>query len=193
MSNRKKRRGFVECGYVWDHPAASAPGMAIRRKCALDHNHRRKHEDIDGYEAPFKGPRGEVESQCGYVWQERGLLRQGVVDWTLRKCVLDYGHPDSVLHRDQFGVSLPAPKPHVAPPGAAVDLINHPPHYTRHPSGVECITATEHMNFCLGNAVKYIWRAGAKSGATALDDLKKASWYVDREIERLQKLSEKKS
>lgn len=36
------------------------------------------------------------------------------------------------------------------------DNINHPPHYTNHPSGIECIQITEHMGFCLGNAVKYI-------------------------------------
>src|SRR5581483_2936486 len=39
------------------------------------------------------------------------------------------------------------------------DMVNHPPHYTSHPSGVECIQVTEHMNFCLGNAIKYLWRA----------------------------------
>lgn len=62
------------------------------------------------------------------------------------------------------------------------DMVNHPPHYTSHPSGVECIQITEHMNFCLGNAVKYIWRAGLKgSGA---DDLRKAAWYIEREIAR---------
>lgn len=64
------------------------------------------------------------------------------------------------------------------------DVVNHPPHYTQHPSGVECITVTEHMNFCLGNAVKYIWRHSLKGG---LEDLKKARWYVDREIQRLEK------
>lgn len=62
------------------------------------------------------------------------------------------------------------------------DLVNHPPHYTAHPSGVECIQVTEHMNFCLGNAVKYIWRADLKNDA--IEDLKKAVWYVNREIER---------
>ena len=62
------------------------------------------------------------------------------------------------------------------------DLVNHPPHYTAHPSGVECIQVTEHMNFCLGNAVKYIWRADLKGDA--IEDLKKAVWYVNREIER---------
>jgi hypothetical protein len=53
------------------------------------------------------------------------------------------------------------------------DPVNHPQHYTEHPSGVECIQVTEHMNFCLGNAVKYIWRAGLK-GDNAVEDLRKA-------------------
>jgi hypothetical protein len=66
------------------------------------------------------------------------------------------------------------------------DLVNHPPHYTAHPSGVECIQVTEHMNFCLGNAVKYIWRADLKNDA--IEDLKKAVWYVNREIERRKNL-----
>jgi len=65
------------------------------------------------------------------------------------------------------------------------DLVNHPPHYTEHPSGVECITVTEHMGFCLGNAVKYIWRAGLKSDSS-IEDLRKARWYLDREIARLE-------
>lgn len=64
------------------------------------------------------------------------------------------------------------------------DPVNHPRHYTEHPSGIECIQITEHMNFCLGNAVKYIWRAGLKSD-NAVEDLQKAHWYIEREIERL--------
>jgi hypothetical protein len=66
------------------------------------------------------------------------------------------------------------------------DAVNHPPHYTNHPSGVECIQITETMNFCLGNAVKYIWRADLKDDA--IEDLKKAVWYVNREIERRKNL-----
>ena len=64
------------------------------------------------------------------------------------------------------------------------DPVNSPKHYTEHPSGVECIQVTEHMNFCLGNAVKYIWRAGLKSGDPA-EDLRKARWYIDRELKRI--------
>lgn len=66
------------------------------------------------------------------------------------------------------------------------DVVNHPKHYTDHPSGVECIQITEHMNFCLGNAIKYIWRAGLKSDSP-IEDLKKARWYVDRELQKLDK------
>jgi len=63
------------------------------------------------------------------------------------------------------------------------DEVNHPPHYNSHPSGVECITVVEWMSFNLGNAIKYIWRAGQKG--FVIQDLEKARWYVDREIERL--------
>jgi len=67
--------------------------------------------------------------------------------------------------------------------------VNHPRHYTAHPSGVECIEITEHMNFCLGNVVKYVWRAGEKG--PGLEDLRKARWYLDREIARLEKVKGK--
>lgn len=66
---------------------------------------------------------------------------------------------------------------------AMTDAVNHPAHYTAHPSGVECIQVTEHMNFNLGNATKYIWRADLKGNA--LEDLRKAEFYIKREISRL--------
>lgn len=62
------------------------------------------------------------------------------------------------------------------------DAVNHPKHYTSHPSGIECIQVTEHMGFNLGNAVKYIWRADLK--ANAIEDLRKAKWYIERELMR---------
>ncbi len=58
----------------------------------------------------------------------------------------------------------------------------NPKHYKDHPSGIECITIVEHMNFNLGNAIKYIWRAGQKDNV--IQDLEKARWYLDREIQR---------
>jgi len=66
------------------------------------------------------------------------------------------------------------------------DDVNHPAHYTAHPTGVECIDIVEHMNFNLGNAIKYIWRAGLKS-PDAEKDLRKATWYLSREIIRLRR------
>lgn len=66
-----------------------------------------------------------------------------------------------------------------------MDNVNHPKHYTQHPSGVECIQVTEHMGFCLGNAIKYIWRADLKNDA--IEDLEKAQWYIAREIEKRKK------
>lgn len=62
------------------------------------------------------------------------------------------------------------------------DTVNNPRHYTAHPSGIECIQVAEHMGFNLGNALKYIWRCDLKQDA--IEDLKKASWYIEREIAR---------
>jgi hypothetical protein len=69
------------------------------------------------------------------------------------------------------------------------DNVNHPKHYNSHPSGVECITVVEHMNFNVGNAIKYLWRSDHKNG---LEDLKKSRWYIDREIQRLEDATAKK-
>lgn len=68
---------------------------------------------------------------------------------------------------------------------AKEEQVNHPKHYTGHPSGIECIQITEHMGFCLGNAMKYIWRADLKNG---VEDLKKAVWYIEREIQNREKI-----
>lgn len=68
------------------------------------------------------------------------------------------------------------------------DNVNHPKHYTASPAkclcgrGIECIDVTKHMNFNLGNAMKYIWRAEHKNG---IEDLRKAAWYLQCEIDRL--------
>jgi len=72
--------------------------------------------------------------------------------------------------------------PIAAPPPPTPDEVAHPRHYTDHPSGVECIQITEHLNFCLGNAMKYIWRAGLKGDANV--DIRKAIWYLERELAR---------
>ena len=66
------------------------------------------------------------------------------------------------------------------------DPVNHPSHYTAYP--VEVIQLTAWMNFCRGNAVKYIARAGLKDPEKEIEDLKKAAWYINYEIDRLEKL-----
>lgn len=76
----------------------------------------------------------------------------------------------------EIGVCPPATPSH--------DPVNRPSHYTQHPSGIECIEVTEHFNFCLGNAIKYIWRAGLKS-KDPTQDLEKAIYYIRREIIRI--------
>lgn len=80
-----------------------------------------------------------------------------------------YGHNDAVP---------------VAPKAQYNDPVEHPAHYTQHPSGVECIQITEHMSFNLGNAVKYIWRADLKHNDPT-EDLEKALWYIKRELSRI--------
>jgi len=64
---------------------------------------------------------------------------------------------------------------------AEADMVNHPPHYTGHPSGVECIEVAEHLPFCLGNAFKYLFRRDAKGNP--LENIEKAIWYVNRHNE----------
>ena len=71
------------------------------------------------------------------------------------------------------------------------DNVNHPEHYTSHPSGIECIEVTRHYCFSIGNAIKYLWRAGLKKDASLTDnqkeieDLKKAIWYINDRIKQL--------
>lgn len=74
---------------------------------------------------------------------------------------------------------------------AKKDNVNHPKHYTSDPSGIECIDITRHRNFNVGNAIKYLWRAGLKIDADKssinkqIEDLEKAVWYIVDEIHRL--------
>ena len=67
-----------------------------------------------------------------------------------------------------------------------VDWVNSPPHYNNHPSGIEPIELTQHMNFCLGNVLKYVFRADLKGNP--IEDLEKAKYYLNKEIEKRIKL-----
>lgn len=66
------------------------------------------------------------------------------------------------------------------------DQVNHPLHYTSDPSGVECLTIVRHRNYNIGNAIKYLWRAGLKNEDKHVEDLKKAIFYITDEINRIE-------
>lgn len=70
-----------------------------------------------------------------------------------------------------------------------METVDHPKHYNVHPSSIECIEIVEWFNFNIGNAIKYLWRSGLKPRVEAIEDLKKARWYIDREIERVEKVN----
>lgn len=66
------------------------------------------------------------------------------------------------------------------------DVIEHPAHYTQ---GIECMDYIEshRLNYARGNIIKYVTRAGLKDASKEVEDLEKARWYLDREIERVKK------
>ena len=87
-----------------------------------------------------------------------------------------------------FGPPPSAPWIMEPPQGEVIPVTPiEPAHYRTHPSGVEAIDITEHFNFCLGNAIKYIWRSDHKGDP--IECLKKARWYINREIERRERQS----
>lgn len=94
------------------------------------------------------------------------------------------------MRRDAERAHNIAPQPVMTEPNES-DAVNHPAHYTSDPSGVECITITRHRNFDIGNAFKYLWRAGLKSDANLspiekqIEDLDKAIFYIEDEKKRL--------
>lgn len=94
-------------------------------------------------------------------------------------------HMQGILRDENFFVEI---KPVKAP---MEDNVNHPRHYTSHPSGIECIQITRHYCFAIGNAIKYLWRAGLKVDASLTDkqkeieDLEKAIWYIKDRIKQL--------
>lgn len=68
----------------------------------------------------------------------------------------------------------------------AYETVDHPPHYNAHPSGIECIDIVEHLSFNIGNAIRYLWRVGLKPGADSVQEMRKAIWYIERELDRLE-------
>jgi len=109
------------------------------------------------------------------------LVHWGMTEGSQYPPLMDEIHPDFPI----LGETPPNPVE------SAHDAVNHPKHYTSDPSGVECIDITKHRNFCIGNAIKYLWRAGLKDSGTMssfdkqIEDLEKAAFYIYAEIDRL--------
>ena len=110
--------------------------------------------------------------RCGFTTSNAFPIDDKYMDYTKETTPLPNEDLDQPVP-DNVGALGPEALP-------KTDMVNHPPHYTNHPSGVECIQITEHMGFNLGNALKYIWRADEKWDA--IEDLKKAEYYLKREI-----------
>jgi hypothetical protein len=132
---------------------------------------------------------GTDKAGCVTVkWDDNGALC-GVYAENLRKINgkrPSMGWIDEGLskHKDAVKATIPGEN---GPEALVPDVVALPPHYRNHPSGVECITITQHMNFCRGNAIKYVWRAGEKGGPDKeIEDLRKARQYLDIEIKRLE-------
>jgi hypothetical protein len=127
---------------------------------------------------------GDIMLLCSNECLGKWNLRAKAVEKGIETLAADrfYHHCDSSLLHEG---------PHVAADGTpnratAAEAVDHPAHYNVHPSGVECITIVEHMTFNAGSAVKYVWRSGLKT-PDPVEDLKKAAWYIQREIERLER------
>jgi hypothetical protein len=120
--------------------------------------------------------------RCGCARLTGGLLVTvaGVVD-VCERC----GAPATVDCKRPRDTPLPRDNATVTADVGDDDPIN-PRHYREQASGVEVIVITEHLSFCAGNVVKYVLRAGKKS-PDAVTDLRKAAWYLAREIARLEK------
>ena len=127
----------------------------------------------NAYVSDYKGKFGDVV--------KTGASSSGFYSVTVR---FDDGAQASFAYKTSLELT---PRGYGAPAVPDNDPVNNPKHYTSHPSGVECIQITSHMGFLLGNAVKYIWRADLKNDA--IEDLKKARFYLDREIVKREKES----
>ena len=93
-------------------------------------------------------------------------------------CVLEAGHDGDHYSRE----------PRAKWSNEESDPVTAPAHYTTDPSGVECIEITRHRTFNIGNAIKYLWRAGIKDTETHVEDLRKAAFYIADEIARLERV-----
>lgn len=143
---------------------------------------------LEWHEGPPPKPWSEEWFIALTTFGDRVVLKALPEEWTYDFKTADETHfrADKIAKWMQFPDS-----DFIAPVKDTVtetDPINNPAHYTSSSAKcecgrqIECIQVVEHMGFCLGNTVKYIWRADLKNDA--IEDLKKAHWYLDREISK---------
>ena len=136
----------------------------------------------------------EMQDDMNYVWTAGDFTATGA---DAKENPNLYAYPGKLVIRSTgdlptWTTATTTPNTNSIEHKTAHDAVNHPKHYTSHPSGVECIQVTQHYNFCVGNAIKYLWRAGLKSEGNTdskqkqIEDLNKAIWYIRREIENLE-------
>jgi uncharacterized protein DUF3310 len=140
--------------------------------------------DVDGH--PF------VVAIRGYDNCRDGSAKVTVTEpatnsWTEWHVEAESAHPEIIRRQaiDHARKIIQARAKAVKP--VSSDPVSHPAHYTSHPSGIEAIQITEAFSFCVGNAIKYLWRAGLKS-ADPRQDMAKAIWYIQRELDRLERV-----
>ena len=116
----------------------------------------------------------------------------GIAREIIKECKEHYPNCcDDCCYGDTVGLCCFKDRPttwgvEIADKGTQPDNVNHPAHYTF--GNIEVIDFIEDkkLGFHLGNAVKYISRAGRKDPARTIEDLRKAAWYLNRQIERLE-------
>ena len=97
--------------------------------------------------------------------------------------VYPVGHPYAIYDKSKYGYKV---EDNTIKIFENSDSVSHPLHYAEGWSnGAEVIDLTEHLSFCAGNVVKYVCRAGRKDPDKHVEDLEKARWYLDREIEKV--------
>lgn len=129
---------------------------------------------------------------AGNPWVQLGVFPNLAVNFALNKEPLKElrclsGEPQAAVQETASQPLLAEERVSTTGKGFDGEKVDHPIHYNLHPSGVECIDVIEHMSFNVGNAIKYLWRADYK--ADAQEDICKAIWYLERELERRKKLS----
>jgi len=140
-------------------------------KYLIGEAYKKLHNSADSY----------ITSRENKQWKLK--VRQGIMEENF------YSDTElGVLHKALKAISEPTPILQNDVEEVRYEMIDHPKHYGGKESKHEAISVIEEWNlgFHLGNVVKYISRAGRKPDQSQIDDLKKAQWYLERYIEKLE-------